>query len=585
MAAYSSSPTSTSPTSTSPTSPQSEARARGRLLQLAKVAEEKRSQQTFAVLCVDEGTWPQDVMKVDAGCALKLMSRCKGVTRACLMADLDAEALRSIRECFERLLAVSESIIGVTADLGNLWLKHHSAIREVISERPVYLTPIVQLPMISASFKSREQTLLVTWGSQKEVEMLKPTFCSGCNIVMDLDRLEILGVDVSQDARWARYLNFDTNTDEDMALGSGLLQMVKDRISEVNVQGKKDMLIKSLIVTTRLSMFSNLLREGTGLHVFNELTMLNLFSSASSLSHFNDAKVLCRLSDKLARSPAKSPGVSPGGCKLGLLQLEYEYPPAFGDVDHPGTFGFKTCPRIVKGLTFEKAQEGSFDQNILEEMSCEIKKLEEEGVVGITGNCGFMMYYQCFARHIAKVPVFMSALIQAATMAAAMEPAERVLILTANAATLQPGKDKLLLESGIQVTNSEKFLIRGCEKLAGFDAVANAERVDTIRVQNAISNYVLEILKEENSRQDYGAIKMVLLECTELPHYADELRKITSLPVFDAVTCVNYFFHATATQNWNNKTFSPHNPSFWASNFDAEGHPKDSKRCAANCDS
>ena len=497
--------------------------------------------------------------------------------------DLDSEALQSIRDCFERLLAVAESITGVTADFGNLWLKHHSAVRKVISERPVYLTPIIQLPMISASFKSREQTLLVTWGSQEQVETLKPTFCSDSNIVMDLDRLEILGVDVSLDTRWGRYLNFETDEEEDQALGMVLLQMIQDRISEINVEDKKDMLIKSIIVTTRLSMFSNLLREATGLPVFNEVTMLNLFSSASSLSHFNDAKVLCRLSDKLDRSPPKSPKGSQGGCKLGLLQLEYEYPPAFGDVDHPGTFGFKTCPRIVKGLTFEKAQEGSFDQAILEQMGSEIKNLEKEGVVGITGNCGFMMYYQCFARHVAEVPVFMSALIQAATMAAAMEPAERVLILTANAATLQPGKDKLLLESGIQVTNSEKFVIRGCEKLAGFDAVANAERVDTIRVQNAISSYVLEILKEENSREDHGAIKMVLLECTELPHYADELRRITNLPVFDAVTCVNYFFHATATQNWNNKTFTPHNPSFWASNFDAEGRP--TKSCTANCDS
>ena len=118
-----------------------QARGRGRLLQLAKVAEEKRSQQTFAVLCVDEGTWPQEVMKVDAGCALKLMSRCKGVTRACLMADLDAEALRSIRDCFERLLAVSESIIGVTADLAEASWSHPAgdlrAARLLDAHRPV----------------------------------------------------------------------------------------------------------------------------------------------------------------------------------------------------------------------------------------------------------------------------------------------------------------------------------------------------------------------------------------------------------------------------------------------------------------
>lgn len=564
----------------------------GRLLRLAKSAHEKRSRQVFAVLCVDEGRWPEEIMKVDVGAsATKIMSRCKGVTRR----DLDREhlsdgCLQAVRDCFERLMAFTESIVGVTADFGNLWLRHHSDVRMVISERPVYLTPIIQLPMISASFKSMEQTLLVTWGSQEEVEGLKPAFCAGCNIVMDLDRLEILGVDAARDARWTRYLHFDTDPAEDAALGEELVQKVLKKISEVNVKDKKDLLIKSVIVTTRLSMFSGLLRERTGLPVFNELTMLTLFSSASSLSHFNDARVLCRLGDKL-ESSASPPTSRPSsavpkdeGRKLGLLQLEYEYPPALGDVDHPGTFGFKTCPRIVKGLTFEKAQEGSFEQSILDQMSKEIKELEGQGVVGVTGNCGFMMHYQCYARHVAEVPVFMSALIQAATMAAAMEPSERVLILTANAETLQPGKDTLLLKSGIQVTNSEKFVIRGCEKLPGFEAVANAERVDTIRVQNAISNYVLEILREENSRKDYGAIKMVLLECTELPHYADELRRITSLPVFDAVTCVNYFFHATAPENWNTKTFSPHNPAFWQKNFDSEGHARKAHSGPVDCE-
>ncbi|CAE7261858.1 ALMA4 [Symbiodinium pilosum] len=504
-----------------------------------------------------------------------------------MAATLDTTLLQSVRECFERLLSFASNITGVTADFGNLWLKHHSAIRSVIPERPVYLTPIIQLPMISACFKSCEQILLVTWGSQEDVESMKPKFLSDCNIVLDVDRLEILGIDASKDPRWARYLNFETTAEDDQALGAEVLSMVQRKMAEVNVQGKKDMFIKSVIVTTRLSMFSDNLRQGTGLPVFNELTMLDLFSSASSLSHYNDAKVLCRLDEKLAKPTSPTTSSSPRSfklaCKLGLLQLEYNYPPAFGDVDHPGTFGFQTCPRVVGGLTFERAQEGSFDPAILENMAKQIKTLEDDGVVGITGNCGFMMHYQCFARYVANVPVFMSALIQAATMAAAMEPAERVLILTANAASLQPGRDKLLLESGIQVTNSEKFVIRGCESLPGFEAVANAERVDTIRVQAAISSYVLDIIKEEGARDDAGSIKMILLECTELPHYADELRRMTGLPVFDAVTCVNYFFRATATNNWNTKTFTPHNPTFWSQNFDAKGRMRDNCTVTGTC--
>ena len=36
-------------------------------------------------------------------------------------------------------------------------------------------------------------------------------------------------------------------------------------------------------------------------------------------------------------------------------------------------------------------------------------------------------------------------------------------------------------------------------------------------------------------------IRAILLECTELPPYADALRHKTGLPVFDAITCCDFF--------------------------------------------
>mmetsp|Transcript_28719 Transcript_28719/g.89310 ORF Transcript_28719/g.89310 Transcript_28719/m.89310 type:complete len:85 (+) Transcript_28719:2-256(+) len=36
-------------------------------------------------------------------------------------------------------------------------------------------------------------------------------------------------------------------------------------------------------------------------------------------------------------------------------------------------------------------------------------------------------------------------------------------------------------------------------------------------------------------------IRATLLECTDLPPYSDALRKATSLPVFDAITCADFF--------------------------------------------
>ena len=43
------------------------------------------------------------------------------------------------------------------------------------------------------------------------------------------------------------------------------------------------------------------------------------------------------------------------------------------------------------------------------------------------------------------------------------------------------------------------------------------------------------------SRTCCAEIRAILLECTELPPYADALRFETALPVYDAITCADMF--------------------------------------------
>ena len=70
--------------------------------------------------------------------------------------------------------------------------------------------------------------------------------------------------------------------------------------------------------------------------------------------------------------------------------------------------------------------------------------------------------------------------------------------------------------------------------------MANADLVDNIKVQENLGEYVKEILEQEKE-SDKGPIKSILLECTQMPHYAAAIRQSTGLPVFDVVTCVNFF--------------------------------------------
>ena len=67
-----------------------------------------------------------------------------------------------------------------------------------------------------------------------------------------------------------------------------------------------------------------------------------------------------------------------------------------------------------------------------------VKWLDSQGVSAITGDCGFMMYFQELATHYTKVPVFMSTLIQLPFVTAAYTQKEQIAVFTANLTSLKP---------------------------------------------------------------------------------------------------------------------------------------------------
>merc|ERR1711939_178176 len=83
---------------------------------------------------------------------------------------------------------------------------------------------------------------------------------------------------------------------------------------------------------------------------------------------------------------------------LGVIRLDYNYPAAPGDIDHPASFAYDVYYRCVPGLTFEMCQSGKLTADVEKEFLEAIDYLEKKGVSGITGDCGFMMYFQQLAR-------------------------------------------------------------------------------------------------------------------------------------------------------------------------------------------
>ena len=61
-----------------------------------------------------------------------------------------------------------------------------------------------------------------------------------------------------------------------------------------------------------------------------------------------------------------------------------------------------------------------------------------------------MMWFQPLARKLTKKPVFMSALAQLPAVTCAYDEKEKVIIMTANAKTLEPMRDLIKDECGVE---------------------------------------------------------------------------------------------------------------------------------------
>ena len=86
-----------------------------------------------------------------------------------------------------------------------------------------------------------------------------------------------------------------------------------------------------------------------------------------------------------------------------------------------------------------------------------IQWLESQNVSAITGDCGFMMYFQELAIQYTSVPVAMSSLIQLPIVTATLGPKEKVSVFTANLTSLTPMTP--LIQSMVSSYGNGKYIL------------------------------------------------------------------------------------------------------------------------------
>ncbi len=171
------------------------------------------------------------------------------------------------------------------------------------------------------------------------------------------------------------------------------------------------------------------------------------------------------------------------------------------------------------------------DPNILPLFVEAGRELVREGVKAITGNCGFMIFYQDQMAQAFDVPVFRSSLLQLPFISRLLKPGEKVGIITANSKTLS-AEHLRIATNGAEVP----VLVTGMEDQPNFYGAIHAEKgeLDFDKVEAEVIHVVRKLVLGDSS------VKVILFECTDLPPYAAAVQRAVDLPVFDYTTMINY---------------------------------------------
>ena len=203
-----------------------------------------------------------------------------------------------------------------------------------------------------------------------------------------------------------------------------------------------------------------------------------------------------------------------------MLQTRFPRPP--GDVGHPATFAFEVRQRIVAGAT-PAAVVRARDPALLPPFVAAARALVDEGVGAIATSCGFLARWQPELQAALPVPVWTSALLHLAELRG-----QRCGVITIEAASL--GADELVAVGADPATPVEGITPQSPLHRTLLQDLPTLD-MDDAREQ--------VLAAARRLQQRVPGLQHLVLECTNLPPYADALRQACGLPVHDITTLLN----------------------------------------------
>ena len=208
--------------------------------------------------------------------------------------------------------------------------------------------------------------------------------------------------------------------------------------------------------------------------------------------------------------------------------LDTRFPRPVGDVGNPASWPVATLLERVDGAwprTVVQSAAGLSASGMLQAFVRAVRELERQGACAITTSCGFLVLLQQELQAAVGIPVVSSSLLQLPEL---LRAESRAGVLTISATGLDSA---YLAAAGVGPQQLGQVVVQGVDAQGEFAGAILGNCADFDQ-QAAQAEVVAAAVALKDRAPD---LRTVVLECTNMPPYADAIRQATGLRVLSLV--------------------------------------------------
>ena len=233
------------------------------------------------------------------------------------------------------------------------------------------------------------------------------------------------------------------------------------------------------------------------------------------------------------------------GQVAGILMLDGLGPRLPGDPGHAATFGFPVRYEVLHDYPFEELV--TIERHHLHLVIAAAQRLETAGVNFVAADCGLFAPFQADIAKSLRIPFLGSALNLIPLLATLLPPARKIGVITGDTRLLKPAH---LSAAG---ADPARLVISGMEACPEFRRVV-IQRADRLQV-DALRTGVLAAA--EQLANGGHALGTVVLECTNLITFRRDVQARLGVPVYDAVSLIEFFADGYRRRNFHDPFLGP----------------------------